>query len=79
VRERADAVRVSEMVLQVVRGIDIFPGYTLHLGASIGIVCGAPGWEEKRAPEELLRECDRAMYEAKRAGKGCYRFAATPA
>jgi diguanylate cyclase (GGDEF)-like protein len=77
VRERADAVRVAEVVLQVVRGIDIFPGFTLHLGASIGIVCGAPGWEEKRTPEELMRECDKAMYEAKRAGKGCYRFAVT--
>jgi diguanylate cyclase (GGDEF)-like protein len=79
VRERADAVRVAEMVLQVVRGIDIFPGFTLHLGASIGIVCGATGWEEKRTPEELMRECDKAMYEAKRAGKDCYRFAVTPA
>ena len=79
VRERADAVRVAEVVLQVVREIDLFPGYTLHLGASIGIVSGAPGWEEKRPPEELMRECDKAMYEAKRAGKGCYRFAVTPA
>jgi diguanylate cyclase (GGDEF)-like protein len=78
VRERADVVRVAEMVLHVVRETDLFPGFTLHLGASIGIVCGAPGWEEKRPPEDLLRECDRAMYEAKRAGKGCYRFAVTP-
>ncbi|MEA3192604.1 MAG: diguanylate cyclase, partial [Betaproteobacteria bacterium] len=78
VRERSDAVRVADMVLQVVREIDLFPGAGLRVGASIGIVCGAPGWEEKRGPDELLRECDRAMYEAKRAGKGCYRFAAIP-
>jgi diguanylate cyclase (GGDEF)-like protein len=79
VRERSDAVRVAEMVLQVVRETEIFPEAGLRVGASIGIVCGSPGWEEKRTPDELLRECDRAMYEAKRAGKGCYRFAVTPA
>lgn len=78
VRERSDAVRVAEMVLQMVRETDLFPGTGLRVGASIGIVCGAPGWEEKRSPDELLRQCDRAMYEAKRAGKGCYRFAPTP-
>ena len=77
VRERSDAVRVAEMVLQVVRDTDLFAG--LKVGASIGILCGAPGWEEKRTPDELLRQCDRAMYEAKRAGKSCYRFAVTPA
>ena len=75
VRERADAVRVAEMVLAEVRGTDLFP---LRVGASIGIVCGAPGWEEKRGPDEMLRHCDQAMYEAKRAGKGCYRFAVIP-
>lgn len=74
VRERSDAVRVAEMVMQVVRDTDLFH---LRVGASIGIVCGAPGWEEKRTPDELLRHCDRAMYEAKRAGKGCYRFDVT--
>jgi len=79
VREQSDAVLVAEMVLQVVRETDIFPGTGLRVGASVGILCGAPGWEEKRTPDELLRQCDRAMYEAKRAGKGCYRFAVTPA
>jgi diguanylate cyclase (GGDEF)-like protein len=74
---QSDAVRVAEMVLQVVRETDIFPGVGLRVGASIGIVCGAPGSEEKRTPDELLRQCDRAMYQAKRAGKGCYRFAVT--
>jgi diguanylate cyclase (GGDEF)-like protein len=79
VREQSDAVRVAEMVLQVVRETDLFPGVGLRVSASVGIVCGAPGSEEKRAPDELLRQCDRAMYQAKRAGKGCYRFAVTPA
>jgi len=79
VREQSDAVRVAEMVLQVVRETDLFPGVGLRVSASIGIVCGAPGSEEKRGPDELLRQCDRAMYQAKRAGKGCYRFAVIPA
>jgi len=76
VREQSDAVRVAEMVLQVVRETDLFPGVGLRVSASVGIVCGAPGSEEKRTPDELLRQCDWAMYQAKRAGKGCYRFGA---
>ena len=75
VKERSDAVRVAEMVLQVVRDTELFRSAGLNVGASIGIVCGSPGWEEKRTPDELMRECDRAMYQAKRGGKGCYRFA----
>ena len=79
VHERSDAVRVAEMVLQTVREIDLFPGSGLRIGASIGIVLATAGGAEAPNPDELLRRCDRAMYEAKRAGKGCYRFAVTPA
>lgn len=76
VRERADATRVAEMIMQAVGGIDLFPG--VRVGASIGIAWRAPRTEERPNPDELLRQGDRAMYEAKRAGKGCYRFAVTP-
>jgi diguanylate cyclase (GGDEF)-like protein len=76
VRDRADATRVADMVLQVVREIDVFAG--LRVSASIGIAWRAPAAGERMNPDELLRECDRAMYEAKRAGKGCYRFALIP-
>ncbi|HYX65358.1 MAG TPA: GGDEF domain-containing protein [Burkholderiales bacterium] len=78
VRERADAVRVAETVMTAVSEIDVFAGGGLRIGASVGIAWGAPRPGEKPNPDELLRLCDQAMYEAKRAGKGCYRFALTP-
>ncbi len=78
VRERSDAVRVAESVMKVVGEIPVLAGRSLRIGASIGIVWQAPRPGEKANPDELLRRCDQAMYEAKRAGKGCYRFAVIP-
>ncbi len=47
-------------------------GQTVRLGASIGIsFCPDHG----RTPEQLLKWADFALYDAKRAGKGCYRMA----
>jgi diguanylate cyclase (GGDEF)-like protein/PAS domain S-box-containing protein len=42
------------------------------LGASIGVVMFAPRGSQVDA---LLKRADDAMYEAKRAGKGCFRYA----
>lgn len=42
----------------------------VHCGASIGIALSAPGGGDGG---ELLRDADTAMYEAKRAGRGCWR------
>ena len=47
----------------------------LRVGASVGIACSGPAQARERIADELLLQADRAMYEAKRAGKGCYRFA----
>jgi diguanylate cyclase (GGDEF)-like protein/PAS domain S-box-containing protein len=67
-RAPADAVRVAERLLN-----SLAPGYSIfdhevHSMASVGIVtgeqCGA-------SAEEAVRNADVAMYEAKRAGRGC--------
>ena len=47
-------------------------GRQLYIDASIGIVVAEPG--DSRAPEDLLRDADVAMYQAKTAGGGRYEF-----
>lgn len=48
-------------------------GHTVRIGTSVGIaVCPAYA---STAPEQLLASADAAMYEAKRSGRNCYRFA----
>jgi diguanylate cyclase (GGDEF)-like protein len=70
-RDYGDARVVAETILRTIADIDVFAAHGLRIGASIGVACGFGG----RDIPELLKRADRAMYEAKRAGKGCYRFA----
>jgi len=75
VHDRSDAVPVAETVVAATGEIEMFAEQGLRVGASVGIACsGSPPFRERIA-DELLIQADRAMYEAKRAGKGCYRFA----
>jgi diguanylate cyclase (GGDEF)-like protein len=70
-RDDADAKLVAETILRTIAEIDLFAAQGLRIGASVGVACGAGRGEIP----DLLRHADRAMYDAKRAGKGCYRFA----
>jgi diguanylate cyclase (GGDEF)-like protein len=74
-RDDSDAVSVAEAVLNAVAEIDIYAAQGLRVSASIGIACSDPAVAQERISDLLLLGADRAMYEAKRAGKGCYRFA----
>ncbi|MTD56016.1 sensor domain-containing protein [Amycolatopsis pithecellobii] len=47
-------------------------GRKLHVDASIGIVLAGPG--DRRAADELLRDADVAMYQAKTLGRSRYEF-----
>jgi diguanylate cyclase (GGDEF)-like protein len=77
-RGTSDAVRVAESIIRVIGGIDLFANAGIRVGASVGIVSWMPLPGEQPNSDELLKQADRAMYEAKRAGKGCYRFARPP-
>ncbi|MBC7562796.1 MAG: EAL domain-containing protein [Gemmatimonadaceae bacterium] len=43
--------------------------HTVQSSASIGVVCSRDGYE---TPEDMLRDADIAMYEAKARGKACH-------
>ncbi|WP_199429794.1 sensor domain-containing protein [Qaidamihabitans albus] len=47
-------------------------GRHLHIDASIGVVTAEPG--DERTAEDLIRDADVAMYEAKTRGRGRYEF-----
>jgi diguanylate cyclase (GGDEF)-like protein/PAS domain S-box-containing protein len=65
----SDATRVAERVLELIRGKLVISGREVFTSASIGVALSNPGY---RAPEEILRDADTAMYRAKAAGRGCY-------
>jgi diguanylate cyclase (GGDEF)-like protein len=46
-------------------------GTVVSIGASVGIVTSD---YDDRTPDDLMRDADLALYAAKAAGKGCYRF-----
>jgi diguanylate cyclase (GGDEF)-like protein len=73
--EQSDAVPVAETVVAAIAEIDLFAPQGLRVGASVGIACSDSLAGRERIGDELLMQADRAMYDAKRAGKGRYKFA----
>jgi diguanylate cyclase (GGDEF)-like protein len=64
----ADATMVAERVLQALsRAVEV-DGHELFVSASIGITLRS---ERYQRPEQVLRDADIAMYQAKTKGKAC--------
>jgi diguanylate cyclase (GGDEF)-like protein/PAS domain S-box-containing protein len=67
-RSIEDAVTVAERILNILAPAYGIFGVEVHSRASIGLVtsdqCGG-------TPEQIVRNADAAMYEAKRSGRGC--------
>ncbi|WDV49663.1 sensor domain-containing diguanylate cyclase [Streptomyces coeruleorubidus] len=61
---------VAERILSALTQPYQIAGKEAHVSASIGMTLALPGV----TPDELLRQADEAMYEAKRAGKGRIRM-----
>lgn len=68
----AALVQVLERVCDVMAEPFLIAGHELRIGCSIGVSL-AP--RDGRDPSELIRRADGAMYEAKAAGRGSWRFA----
>ena len=64
-----DATRVAERVQELVREKLVIGGREVFTSASIGVALSNPNY---KAPEEILRDADTAMYRAKAAGRGGY-------
>jgi diguanylate cyclase (GGDEF)-like protein/PAS domain S-box-containing protein len=62
-----EAVRVAERIMDEFRRTLPVDGRELYVGTSIGIALGDA---RTKGPEELLRDADTAMYEAKAEGHG---------
>src|SRR5437588_3912607 len=66
----ADAVGLAGRVLDALAAPFPLGNKELAVGASVGIALSTPG----DTVDELLRNADVAMYNAKSAGRGCYRI-----
>lgn len=68
--ELGDAERIAEKLIHAVNQPIDCSGISCHVGISIGIAYYP---YNGNSPDALLRHADDAMYEAKGAGKNCYR------
>ncbi len=68
--EAGAAVAVAERVIAALSGRHrVAPGVAPRIGASVGVACSP---KDGATLDELLFHADKALYAAKRAGKGCY-------
>lgn len=74
ISDRAFLQTVAEKLLQVLRGPFAIGDQSVRIGGSIGIAIFPDHAEDA---QELLNRADLAMYQAKAAGRGTYRFAVT--
>ena len=68
VREGADAIKTAERIGQQLREPVRLKGRTVVVTPSIGVTFGGPG-TTPRGPDDLLRDADLGLYEAKERGK----------
>ena len=70
VREEEGAISLAERLMFTISGQQIEQGgRKIQVGASIGIAYD----DGAMSADDLIRNADLAMYDAKRAGKHCYR------
>ncbi len=71
VDDPATVESVAEKILHVLGQTFTLEGRDLHVGASIGVSVIPDDGED---PEEILRYADTAMYQAKQAGRNCFKY-----
>jgi diguanylate cyclase (GGDEF)-like protein len=67
----SEVIQLSELVQQIMSVPFQLSGREIFMSVSIGIVLSSPTYQH---PEDILRDADTAMYQAKAEGKDCYRI-----
>jgi diguanylate cyclase (GGDEF)-like protein len=70
IRSPRDAELLAERLVDLIGRTYVLGGHTVNIGISVGVALGSGSMQ----PRDLLRNADLALYEAKRAGRGRYRF-----
>jgi diguanylate cyclase (GGDEF)-like protein len=70
IRAPRDAELLAERLVDLIGRTYVLGGHTVNIGISVGVALGSGLMQ----PRDLLRNADLALYEAKRAGRGRYRF-----
>ena len=65
-----DSKPMLERLLQVVAQPVIIDNISMHISASIGLSISLP--DSNADGDQLIRQADQAMYQAKQSGKNCY-------
>jgi diguanylate cyclase (GGDEF)-like protein len=72
VHSREGALRVAQLALDQIRSITEADGHPVAISASIGIASARGRAGARRGSAALLADADKAMYQAKQAGKGVF-------
>ena len=71
IADAASAGTLAEKLIEILSAPYPIDGNQLHIGVSVGIALYGP---DAHSPDTLLSQADQALYRAKQAGRGCYRF-----
>jgi diguanylate cyclase (GGDEF)-like protein len=71
VTDSASVATLAEKLIELLSAPYLIESNELQVGVSIGL---ALYMSDTRAAEALLAQADQALYRAKQAGRGCYRF-----
>lgn len=68
-KSQSEAIEIAEQILIVCRSPFLIQGYEIFSSVSIGIAFSSLGYNNA---EDMLRDADLTMYQAKNLGRNCY-------
>jgi len=69
IKDVSDVTRVADRIQKKLMAATLLPNHTIFMSASMGIVLSTTGYDR---PEDILRDADTAMYQAKENGRCRY-------